>query len=215
MSWLLLEGLADEEQQAVLRRAIRHRFGRREVIFHEGDAGDSVHLVEQGHVALRVTTSLGDSAMIRIVAPGQFFGELVLLIDQPRSAAAIAIEGAVTLSLHRNVFDELRHSHPAVQDALSVALAEEIRRTTGELVEALFLPAALRLWRRMQLLTGLYASEPETVIPLTQQEIGQLAGTTRPTTNRLLREAEAEGALVLNRGRVTVVDPAWIDRHAR
>lgn len=215
MDWPLFDGLSDEEQQAVVRRATRRRFGRREVIFHEGDAGDAVHLVEHGHVALRVTTSLGDSALIRVVSPGHFFGELVLLVDAPRSATAIAIEGAVTRSLHRSQFDDLRRSHPAVQDAIGVALAREVRRTTGELIEALFIPAKLRLWRRLQALGAVYASEHETVIPLTQEEIGQLAGLTRPTTNRLLREAEAEGALALSRGHVTVIDLAWIDRRAR
>jgi CRP-like cAMP-binding protein len=203
MEWLLLAGLSEEEQQTLFRHAVRHRFGRREVIFHES-----------GHVALRVTTPLGDRAVIRVVRPGEFFGELVLLADSPRSATAIAVEGAATRALHRSVFDDLRQTHPAVQEALSVALAGQLRRTTGALIDALFLPAAMRLWRRMRTLAELYPQEHDAVIPLTQDEIAQLAGMTRPTANRLLREAEAEGAIALSRGHVTIIDRAWIDHHA-
>ena len=57
MQFALLDGLDERERRELLATARRRRFGRREVVFHEGDPGDSVHLVVSGHLAVRVTTT--------------------------------------------------------------------------------------------------------------------------------------------------------------
>ena len=67
----LLDHLTPAEQQALLAMARRRRFRRSEVIFHEGDPGDSVHLIDKGHVAIRVTTPVGDVATVLLRAMGQ------------------------------------------------------------------------------------------------------------------------------------------------
>ena len=199
----------------MLQRARRRRFGRREVIFHEGDRGDAVHLLDRGHVALQVTTPLGDTALLRVLEPGEFFGELVLLAPGDRSATAMAIEGAETLSLLRDDFNAIRSSHPSVQQALDVALAEEIRRLASALSDALYRPAETRLWRALLRLGDSFERNGDRVIPLTQAELGQLVGIARPTANRLLAEAETAGAVVVARGRVTVTDTRWLRERAR
>lgn len=214
MEWALLAGLSESDRRATTSQARRRRFARREVIFHEGDAGDSVHLVVKGHVAIRVTTPLGETALLRVFGPGEFFGELVLISDGPRSTTAAAIEHAETLSLHRSVFEELRRRNPASQDALIDVLAGEVRRLASALVDALYLPGETRLWRWVAKLTDVYTTADGAVIPLTQEEIAQLAGMTRPTANRLLREAEAAGAIIIGRGQMTVVARDWIERRA-
>jgi CRP-like cAMP-binding protein len=146
---VLLAGLSDEHRQALLRVARRRRFGRREVIFHEGDPGDALHLVVSGHVGIRMTTPMGDVAMVRVVGAGEFFGELALLSPGPRSASAIALEAAETMTLHRDHFDELRRSSPAAQGALTAALAVEVRRLAAALLDAMYLPVEKRVWRRL------------------------------------------------------------------
>ena len=96
MNWALLDGLTDDVRRDVLARARRRRFGRNEVIFHEGDPGESLHLLAQGHVGIRIHTPLGDIATMRILRPGEFFGELALVSPAPRNATAVALEGAET-----------------------------------------------------------------------------------------------------------------------
>ncbi|MDQ1509658.1 MAG: family transcriptional regulator, cyclic receptor protein [Actinomycetota bacterium] len=78
MDWPLLDTLSEPDRRELLTRARRRRFAHQEVLFHEGDPGDSLHLVSRGHVALRIHTPLGDIATVRIVRPGEFFGELAV-----------------------------------------------------------------------------------------------------------------------------------------
>src|SRR5664279_6410691 len=102
MSWALFSELPPEQARLVLATARRRRFARREVVFHEGDPGDTLHLIDRGHVAVRVTTPLGDTATLRVIGPGEHFGELALVSPAPRSATITALEPTETLVLHRD-----------------------------------------------------------------------------------------------------------------
>ena len=215
MEFALLSGLEESDRQQVLSKARRRRFGRREVIFHEGDPGESIHLVDSGHVGIRITTPGGDVAMVRIVGPGEFFGELALLSEGPRSAAAIAIDATQTLTITRTDFDELRRRSPAVNEVIVTALATEVRRLAAAHVEAMFLPTDKRVFRRLLEAARSFGSATPVTVPLTQDEIAQLAGTTRPTVNRLLVDAQDANAVTLSRGRIDVVDLAWVERRGR
>ena len=158
---------------------------------------------------------MGGVAFVRVVGPGEFFGELALLSPGHRSASAIALEGAQTLSIQRGQFDELRHTNAKATEVLIAALATEVRRLAGAHVEALYLPAEKRVFRRLLDVARAYAPAAPTGVPVTQDEIAQLAGTTRPTANRLLQEAQDAEAIALARGRIEVTDYAWRERRGR
>ena len=213
----MLAVLADADRQELLRLARRRRFARGEVIFHEHDPGDTLHLVSQGHVAVRATTPLGDVAMLRVLRPGEFFGELAVVSPGPRNATVVALDRVETLGISKQLLDELRSRRPAVDALITEALATEIRRLSARLTEALYLPSEKRLLRRVAELTALFGTdtEPATVIPLTQDELAQMAGVTRPTANRILKKAEEDGVMRVGRGKVEILDLAALSRQAR
>jgi CRP-like cAMP-binding protein len=213
----LLSRLSEEERRGLLAIARRRRFKRREVVFHDGDPGDSLHLVSRGHVAIRITTPLGDVATLRVLEPGEFFGELALLADAPRRGSAVAIDAVETMSVHREQLDALRENHPWVDRMLVEALATEVRRLASRLVEALYSPVEQRIWHRLAEFTAMFGQPDSTsvTIPLTQDELAQTVGTTRPTVNRFLRTAEEDGIVRLCRGRLEVLKPLDVAARAR
>ena len=101
---------------------------------------------------------------------------------------------------------------PEVADVLLTLLADKVARYTGRLIEAQFLPAELRVLRRVLELVDVYGDD---VIPVTQEDLAALAGTSRGTVNRVLRDEEARGSLILRRGRTIVIDRASIEERAR
>jgi CRP-like cAMP-binding protein len=210
----LLDMLDDDEQREVLAAARRRRFKRNEVVFHDGDPADTLHLVVDGHFAIGTTTPLGDQAMIRVFGPADYFGELAMLSAGPRCGSAISLDGGETLSVHRNDFEELRARRPKINDVLTHALVAEVRRLSAALIEALYVPVERRIWLRLVDLVELYKGEAPVVIPLTQDDIAQLAGTTRPTANRVLRAGVEQGVLELARGRIEVNDLTALQRLA-
>jgi CRP-like cAMP-binding protein len=211
----LLEVFNDTERRDLMAVARRRRFTRNEVVFHDGDPGDTLHLVVKGRFAIRVTTPLGDVATLRVLGPGEHFGELAVLAPGPRRGTVVALETAETLSLHRDDLDALRTTMPKVNDMLMTALVVEVRRQATALVDALYVPADRRVWRRLHDLTQLYGSEQPVTIPLTQDDLAQLAGTTRPTANRVLRAGESDGVVRLARGRIEIHDLDALARLAR
>ena len=219
MAWSFLEGVPEEDRRRLLAATRRRRFARREVLFHDGDPGDTVHLLDRGRVAVRITTPLGDVATLRVRGPGEVIGELALLQDgSRRTATVVALERVETLALHRDEFADLRRRHPSVDAFLVNVLAEEVRRLSGLLVEALHVPVDTRVLRRLADLADAYR-DPEatgpTEVPLTQEDLASLAGTSRATVNRVVGEAERVGLVELRRGRVIVLDAAGLRSRAR
>jgi len=211
----LLDPLDEHERRTVMAAARRRQFARNEVVFHDGDPGDSLHIVVKGHFAIRISTPLGDVATLRVLGPGEHFGELSVLAPGPRRGTVVSLEAGETQSLHRDDFVRLKAMTPKIDDALTAALVAEVRRLAAGLVDALYVPAERRVWRRLNELVGLYGNAPPVVIPVTQDDLAQLAGTTRPTANRVLRAGEEEGLVRLARGRIEVHDLRALERLSR
>src|SRR6266545_5402743 len=115
MEWRLLADVPPEDVRQLLAIARRRTFERGEVVFHEGDPGDSLHLIVKGRFAVRITTPLGERALIAINGPGGAFGELALVSSEAvRSATVAALEPAETRSVFRDDFAALRKRHPGV-----------------------------------------------------------------------------------------------------
>jgi CRP/FNR family cyclic AMP-dependent transcriptional regulator len=211
----LFEGATEQEAARLLERARRRRFDAGEVVFHAGDPADTLHLIQSGRFAARVTTEFGDIATLNVLGPGDFFGELALLSPRaPRSATIVALEKGETLSVHELDFGRLRTERPETADVLIAILAAQVRRLSTHLAEALYVPADTRVRRRLLEMTEIYGEGEEVTVPLTQEELASLAGTSRATVNRVLREEEEFGTLRLSRGRSTVTDAAGLRRRA-
>ena len=216
MQWRVLEGVPEEDLHRLLSVARRRTFARNEVVFHRGDPAEALHLISSGRFAVRIMTPLGDTATLAILGPGEAFGELALVGEDPeRSATVAALERGETRSISRTDLQRLRREHPGVNELLLRLLAARIRRMNDLLVEALYVPADKRVLRRLRELAQLYAAdEGPSVIPLTQEEIAELAGTSRATVNRVLRAEQHRGSLELRRGRTVVLDRDLLAGHS-
>jgi CRP-like cAMP-binding protein len=218
MDWALLGGLSNADTRVVLASAHRRRFARAEVVFHEADPADTVHLVVEGRFAARRSTPAGDTVTFSILGPGDTFGELALLGSQPRrTSTVVALEPAVTLSLGFGEVERLRVAHPTVERQLVTMLAQRVSRLSDHLLEALHVPADERIIRRLLEICDRYAvvdSGRALVIPLTQDAVGDLAGASRPTTNRVLRRLAADGVVALHRGSIEILDREALARRA-
>jgi CRP-like cAMP-binding protein len=218
VEWQLLEGVPSEDVQRLLQLARRRTFRRGEVVFHRGDPADSMHLVAKGRFAIRVITPLGDQATIAVRGPGESFGEMALVGEKEGRAATVeALEEAETFCVYETEFARLRREHPSVNEFLIRLLGTEVRIMNERLLEALYLPVERRVLRRLSELTRLYPADGDEVvqIPLTQEQLAGLAGTSRATVNAVLGDAQARGLVELRRGKVRIVDRAGLAARAR
>lgn len=212
MEWALLRALPPDEVRRVLARATRRRFAKRDILFHEGDPADTLHLIDRGRVAVRVTTPRGDVATVDVLFAGHTAGEQALVSgEHRRMATVVALERTETLVIDERTFATLCREYPPIVATVNQLLATRIRKLDARLLEALYLPVDKRLLRRLLELTETYGE----TVPLTQDDLAGMAGTTRATVNRLLRKEEQAGSVVLCRGQIKIVDHGSLVRRAR
>jgi CRP/FNR family transcriptional regulator, cyclic AMP receptor protein len=217
MEWRLLEGVPPEQVRELLSIARRRTFARNEVVFHRDDPGDSLHLISKGRFSIRVMTPLGDVATIAIRGPGESFGEMVLISEEPRRSATVtSLEDSETFAIYRAEFERLRRDQPQTTELLLRFLTNEVRMLNERLLEALYLPVEKRVRRRLLELAKLYPGEDgKPLIALTQEMLAELAGASRATVNQVLRDEEKRGAIELRRGRTRILEPESLEGRAR
>lgn len=208
MDWSLLDGVPEPDRGRLVRLMARRRYAAGETVFHEGDPADAVHFVSEGHVMVRRVTPDGEGAALTVLGPGQAFGELAMLSPGGvRTTSVLALEGTTTLVLHHEAFERLCRRHPRVNRLLVDLLAERVRRLSDHLLDALYAPVDERVVHRLEDLCRIYGSGQPTVrIPLTQTDLSEMAGASRPATNRVLQRLAEQDLVVLARGAVTVPD---------
>ncbi len=215
----LAQMLDAEQREQVLQLSTERRFARNEVVFHEGDPADSVHLVDKGLFVARSSSTLGHVLTVNVFRPGAIFGELALLNPGgERSATVTALRPGRTRVLRRSELEEVRRGPAgrAFDAFLLRALAERNVALTAQVVELLFTPAWTRVQRQLLRLDVLgIADDGDGWIGLGQNELAMLTGTTRATVNRVVRDLERRGIVELARGRSRVIDRAALTRLAR
>jgi len=204
----MLRGLSEPERRDILASCTPRRFKRREIVCHEGDLGDTLHLIKSGRMIVRVATPFGNTATLTMLGPGYSFGELALTDARSRRTATVeAMENVETLSLSRAQLAALREKYPQIDQVIIGTLAAQVRRLSAQVLEALYLPVEDRLVRRLVDLARIYGgSSPIAEIRLNQDDLASMAGTTRVTANKVLRELQQREIVSLTRGRITVVD---------
>src|SRR5438874_3601403 len=210
----------DDEALLLCARNLRIRkFRRGETIFHQGDPGDSLFILEAGSVKIVLPSPEGEEgAIIATLGRGDFFGELALLDGAPHSATAVALEPTQALVLNRATFQGLVDDEPGLRNALFAGLVAELRRLTGHVEELHFLDLAGRLARRLVQLSEQAAPSPGGDIaldwPYTQSDLAAMIGGTRQSVNKLLGGLIADGLVRIDRDTLTVTDPEALERRA-
>jgi CRP-like cAMP-binding protein len=216
MDWPVLASVPAEDRHRLVATLRRRTYRRDEVIFHQGDPADTLHLIAAGHVSVRVTLPGGEFVIVTLFGPGDAFGETALVGGpRPRGGTVIALEPCETLSLGRDQFERLRASYPGVNRFLVELLSARVQKLNGQLLEALYVPAERRVLRRLLDLCQMYGGDGQhIVIPVTQETLASLAGTTRPTANQVLGRLAARQLVEVSRGQIAVLDRAELHRRA-
>jgi CRP-like cAMP-binding protein len=207
-----LEMLPEPGRERVLQVARRRSYARGEIVVRQGDEASSLFLVESGSLAARFATASGDSVMLTVMGVGEVFGEVGLFVArEERTASVEAMDDVVVRVLRLEDLDRLRREHPEANDFMLQLLARRADRLTRLVAEAHHLPVDKRIARRLFEAGRHFAGAVmPVVVPLTQDDVAQLAGTTRPTTNQVLKRFEADGVIRLARGRVEIHDVAGL-----
>jgi CRP-like cAMP-binding protein len=200
----LLDSLAPESRQFVLQRSTVRQLRAGEQLFHDGDEADCMYVVERGRLAVETTTADGDTAIVRVIGPGQVVGELALLVEGlRRTGTVVGLELSTLRVIGRSVFSDIRGRDPRIDRLLVADLAERLVALSGQFVLNQYGTLEQRVFERLLVLDEVYRNG---WIEATQEALAAMSGASRQAVNRVLVDAAGEGLIALRRGAVRLLD---------
>jgi CRP/FNR family transcriptional regulator, cyclic AMP receptor protein len=209
----MFAGLEPDVRQRVIATAVPRNYRKGQILFVEGDPGESLIILKRGAVAVFRTAPTGERAVLTVARPPTVLGEVSLLDALSRSASAEAIEDTQALALNRAAFIELVHSNPRILDAVMRSVGALIRRLTEQNADHVFLDLPGRVAKTLVRLAG-ENQAPMITIELNQSQLAEMAGGSRQSVNQAIGSFASRGWLRTEGRRIVVTDMQALRRRA-
>jgi CRP/FNR family cyclic AMP-dependent transcriptional regulator len=207
----LFAGLGDAQLDTLRKDLIRRKFQQGEAIFQQGDPGQALYLIESGQVRIYLQDEEGQETSVVVYGPGEIFGELAVIDGLPRSASVVAMEDTAVYMLNRDGFRKHMRNSPQLALNFMKALSVRVRYSTQQVESLALLDVPSRLARKLLELARQHGSVvPEGVrinLTLNQSDLAGLVGTTRESINKTLGTFRRQGLILMEQGRLTILDP--------
>jgi CRP-like cAMP-binding protein len=215
----IFSSLDDRALDALVRATSTRRLAAGEVLFRKGDAGRQLYGVLSGRLKAVAAGADGKEIVFNVCDPGEVIGEIALLDSNPRSASIVALEPSELLVLDRRDFLPFLERHPRVAIQLAELLAARLRRLSELAEDSVLLALRARLAKKLVSFAQRYGRKtPEGIqidLPFSQQELGEMVGTSRESINKQLRAWTEQGLIVTSKGRITLCDAPGLEALAR
>ncbi len=209
--------LGDEDLARVAEVTVPRTFQAGESVFREGDQSDTCYVVRSGHVRAVREHSAGRSLTLATLGPGDIFGELAIFDEEHRSATVEALEETEVVAILAGDMRRMLREHSDIAVKLLAALSRRLRETNERLTRQSFQTVQSRVAAVLAELVAAArsegAGETDILITATQTDVAQLAGSSRESASRFLALLERAGIITQGRGRLTVHDPAALERY--
>ena len=208
-----VQQLPDADRAALLDAGTPLRFEDDEILLVQGDIGDFVYVLTSGLVKVIVAAVSGAQTTLAIRSRGDLVGEFALLDNKPRTATARAAGPVTALKIGGTAFLALAARSPEVQAVVTRYLLAKMRSTTERRAAERVWDARERLAQVLYELGQQYAqldSDGMIRIPITQSELGELAGVAVSTAERVLKDLRRQGAVSTRYREITIKDMAYL-----
>ncbi len=207
----LFATLKDEELEAINQLSLNKKCPKDTVILLEDEEGDTLFIILSGKVKVTTFSETGKEVIFSLLSEGDFFGDMSLLDGKPRSATVISIEDSELKLIRRNDFTNLIKKHPGIALKLFEELTSRLRKADERIESLAFLDVTGRV---AGILLQLAEERGEKSINSvfiksrpTHQELANMAGTTRETVTRVLKQLENKKYITMDGKDITIHNP--------
>ena len=209
----LFADLSEADLAQLAAVAVPRSYLAEEIVFREGDTGDTCYVIRSGAVRVTRRHSDGRSITLAELRPGSIFGELAMFGGETRSATVQALEDTRAVAILAGDLRRLLLAHPGMAVKMLNGLADRLRGANERIARQSFQTVAGRvasaLLGQVQSRARAGDDDPsrDVVVHATQAEIAQLAGASRESASRFLAKLERAGLVTTGRGKVIVHEP--------
>ncbi|MGV0781564.1 Crp/Fnr family transcriptional regulator [Mycolicibacterium peregrinum] len=207
----IFQGVSPDAVAALVRQLEPVTFRRTEVVFSEGEPGDTLYIITSGKVKIGRKSVDGRESLITLMGPSDMFGELAIFDPGPRTSTVTALTEVKAVVMSRSVLRSWIADRPEIAEQLLRVLARRLRRTNDNLSDLIFTDVPGRVAKQLLYLAQRFGSRDGTALrvdhELTQEEIAQLVGSSRETVNKALSDFAQRGWIRVQ-GRSILIDNA-------
>ncbi|HUL41326.1 MAG TPA: Crp/Fnr family transcriptional regulator [Burkholderiales bacterium] len=200
----LFSGLQAEELTAMGRVAVARNFAKHAIILHEGDKTDALYVIASGKVKVVLSTGGGKEVILAILGKSEFFGEMALLDQQPRSADVVAMEPTQLYAISKGDFVNCLAHNPQMAFKIIQGLIQRLRSADRKIQSLALMDVYGRVAR-----TLLELAKPEDgklIVgeKLSQQDLADMIGASREMVSRILKDLALSGHIRFEARRIIV-----------
>jgi CRP/FNR family cyclic AMP-dependent transcriptional regulator len=202
----LFAGLNEEQLSVLVRMVVRKSFGRNVTIIGAGDPTDSLYIVINGRLKVLMSDEQGREVILSILGPGEFFGEMGLLDDSPRSASVVTLEPCELLSISKTDFKRSLAENFDLSLMVMRGLVRRLREADGKIGSLALMDVYGRVARLLLDMAEDVGGEKVVVKKLSKQDIAKMIGASREMVSRVMKDLQL-GGYIEARGRSIVLRP--------
>ena len=192
-------------QALMIKLAQEKTLKKGEVLFEQGDTGDSLYAIATGALEFSVLSEEGRKLSLDVMRDGAMFGEIALFDPGPRTATVMAIEPTKVWGIkNADVLAALRNEPELGVDMIQLA-GQRMRWMGQQLRDQVFLPLPTRLAQKILYLADGHGVQSST-IKLSQSELAEFVGASREAVSKTLAVWKREGTIDLGRGALRILD---------
>jgi CRP/FNR family transcriptional regulator, cyclic AMP receptor protein len=204
----IFSGLTDQQLDTLLRGSRHRSYAKGSVIVTEGDSAHALFVVKTGALKAYLTGDDGKEVILSTLGPNDYFGELALIDDEPRSAMVAASERSELLQVPKEAFQQLLLNDPQAMLAVTRSLASKIRQLTDNVRTLALVDVFGRITHLLNALGVANADDHLVISPKpTQQEIASRVGSSREMVSRIFKDLVIGKYIVIDQDCIKVCKP--------
>ena len=206
----LFSELSDKDLEKIIQVASKQKYHKDNLILLEEEVGSTMFIILNGRVKISRISDDGREVILSILSDGDFFGEMSLLDGHTRSANVTAIEESELMVIRREEFLQMLRDFPQIAINLLKELAQRIRKSDEHIKSLSLQDATGRVASTLLRIaedSGVFRKGQVEIaeLPL-QQDLANMAGTSRETISRVIKSLCEDGFLQKTSGKIIILD---------
>ncbi len=200
----LFANLPKKDLEALSQRAITKNYPKNTILISEGDETNSLFIIDSGKVKVFLSDQEGKEIVINVHGKGDYFGEIALLDDAPRSASVMTIEPCRVVLILKKDFEECLSQNPTIALCLLQDLTRRLRTLTDNVKSLALMDVYGRVART--LLNMASEEDGKLVINrwVTQKEIANRVGASREMVSRIMKDLAEGGYVTVSKSSIVI-----------
>jgi CRP/FNR family cyclic AMP-dependent transcriptional regulator len=207
----LFKGLQEPELREINARMVTRFFPKGSIVVNEGDQTDSLYIIISGKVKVFSSDEEGKEVVFSTLGPREYFGEVALIDEEPRSASVMTMESSKLAMISKADFQEYLARHPSIAISLLRTLARRMRVET-ENIKSLALMDVYGRVAKTLLDLAVERDGKRITDRITHREIANMVGASREMVGRILKDLRQGGYISVEGGRIVInekLPPRW------